>query len=44
MQTGFTLLIRDIYGVDWWKNRGSKISCYCPFNYCTLSLIQSVEF
>jgi hypothetical protein len=33
MQNGFSLLIRDIYGVDWWKkNRGSKISCYCPFN------------
>jgi hypothetical protein len=26
MQNGFS-----IYGVDWWKNRGSKISSYCPF-------------
>jgi hypothetical protein len=32
MQNGFSLLIRDIYGVDWWKKkRESKISCNCPF-------------
>jgi hypothetical protein len=34
MQNGFSLLIRDLYGVDWLKkNRESKISCYCPFNH-----------
>jgi hypothetical protein len=31
MQNGFSLLIKDIYGVDWWKSRESKISCNCPF-------------
>jgi hypothetical protein len=25
MQNGFSLLIRDIYGVNWWKKRESKI-------------------
>jgi hypothetical protein len=36
MQNGFNLLIRDIYGVDWWKKPRSKISCYCPFNENTV--------
>jgi hypothetical protein len=33
MQNGFTLLIKDIQymGLIYEKNRGSKISCYCPF-------------
>jgi hypothetical protein len=31
MQNGFSLLIRDIYGIDRWKNRESKISSNCPF-------------
>jgi hypothetical protein len=38
----FSLLIRDIYGVDWWKNRGSKISCYCPFKGVGLYLFWAI--
>jgi hypothetical protein len=25
--------IRALGGVDWWKNRGSKMSCNCPLKY-----------
>jgi hypothetical protein len=31
-ENAFSLLIRDLYGVDWWKKLESKISCHCPFN------------
>jgi hypothetical protein len=31
MRNGFSLIIRDLYGVDWWKNLESKISWHCPF-------------
>jgi hypothetical protein len=34
MRNGFRPWIRNIYGVDWWKNRESKISWHCPFNSC----------
>jgi hypothetical protein len=32
MRNCFSPWIRDLGGVDWWKNRGSKISWHCPFN------------
>jgi hypothetical protein len=31
MQNCFNPWIRALGGIDWWKNRGSKISCNCPF-------------
>jgi hypothetical protein len=32
MRNGFNPWIRALVGVDWWKKRGSKISCNRPFN------------
>jgi hypothetical protein len=32
MQNSFSLLIRDMGLIDE-KNRGSKITCYCPFKH-----------
>jgi hypothetical protein len=37
MQNGFSPWISALGGVDWWKNRGSKISCNCPFKYVSSS-------
>jgi hypothetical protein len=31
MRNGVSPWIMALDGVDWWKNRGSKISCNCPF-------------
>ena len=31
MKNRFSLEVRDPYGADSWKNRGSKISWHCPF-------------
>jgi hypothetical protein len=53
MRNSFSLVIMDQYGVDWWKNRGSKTSWPCPFNqftslsftllYCCLTNCSSYE-
>jgi hypothetical protein len=39
MKNGFSLLIRDIYGVDWWKKRGSNISWHFLFKRLPLSVL-----
>jgi hypothetical protein len=31
MRNGFSLWVRALGGVDWWKNQRSKISRHCPF-------------
>jgi hypothetical protein len=31
MRNGFSMLIRDLYGVDWWKKTRESISWHCPF-------------
>jgi hypothetical protein len=31
MRNGFSPWIRALWGIVWWKNRGSKISWLCPF-------------
>jgi hypothetical protein len=37
----FWALTSNLRGVDWWKNRESKISCYCLFNLCPWFLVDS---
>jgi hypothetical protein len=44
MRKGFSLLIRDLYGVDWWKNRESKISWHCPFKKLIKNLKWSILY
>jgi hypothetical protein len=45
MQKCFNLLISDPSGMDWWKNRGSKITWDCPFNlYGTNTLLINLPF
>jgi hypothetical protein len=44
MRNGFSPWIRARGGVDWWKNRGPKISCNCTFiNIFRPSSIQYVS-
>jgi hypothetical protein len=42
MQNGFRPWIRALGEIDWRKNRGSKISCYCPFKKSFLFWNQKV--
>jgi hypothetical protein len=41
MRNGFSPCISAIGGIVWWKDRGSKISCHCPFKFCVFWYILS---
>jgi hypothetical protein len=42
MQNGVSLLIGTYMGLIYEKNRGSKISCYCPFKLKLQLIIHDV--